>query len=148
MNRVPTAHGYGPAVLWLLVHLASTAVLAGIGWVVQVVVYPAFALVGDPQWAGYHRAHQRAIALVIFPPWLAQAVAVIGLILDGPAATDVALGVLALAGVALTVFAAVPAHGRLDPTDLRPLLRANLARTLVWTASATLSLVIALPSPP
>lgn len=148
MVRVRAGHGYGPAVSWLLAHLAATAVLAGIGWVVQVVVYPAFALVGEPQWAAYHRAHQRAIALVVFPPWLVQAVAVIGLTLDGLDVGDVVLGVLALAGVALTVFAAVPAHGRLDRAELRPLLRANLARTLVWTASAGLSLVIALPSPP
>ncbi len=112
---------------WLLVHLAATAALAGAGWVVQVVAYPAFALVGAPQGAAYHRAHQRAIALVVFPPWLAQAVAVIGLTLDGLSSSDAVLGGLALAGVALTVFAAVPAHGRLDPTDLRPLLRANLA---------------------
>lgn len=100
---------------WLLVHLTATAVPAGIGWVVQVLVYPAFALVGEPQWAAYHRAHQRAIALVVFPH-----VARPGRRRDRThprrlAATDVVLGVLALAGVALTVFAAVPAPARLDP---------------------------------
>ncbi len=42
----------------LLVHLTSTAVLAGLVWVVQLVVYPAFRLVGpSPAWAAYHAAH-------------------------------------------------------------------------------------------
>ena len=60
------------------------------------------------------------------------------------------LAALALAGVALTVFAAVPEHDRLAPGgDPRRLLRANLVRTLVWTASAAVTVVLgSLPSAP
>lgn len=141
---------------WLLVHLVATVALAGIGWMVQIVVYPAFALVDDTQWPRYHRAHQRATALVVTPPWLVQGVAVVALALDHPAGTALsavaALGMLALTGVLLTALVAVPAHARLAertaPT-LRRLLVANLARTLAWTASAALSALLlwrALPS--
>ena len=49
------------------------------------------------------------------------------------------LAVLALVTVVATVVTAVPAHGRLaasrDPADVSVLLRANLVRTLAWTAS-------------
>lgn len=50
---------------------------------------------------------------------------------------------LALTTVAATVVAAVPAHGRFatvpGAADLGVLLRANLARTLAWTASTALA---------
>ncbi len=125
---------------WLLVHLTATAVLAGVGWVVQVVVYPAFALVGVAEWDTYHRRHQRAGTLVVGPPWLVQGTSVGVLGFTAPDVGVAALAVLAVAGVLLTVFAAVPAHTRLDPHDVRPLLRANLLRTWVWTAATALSL--------
>lgn len=126
---------------WLLVHLVTTAVLTGVGWVVQVVVYPAFALVGPDQWPAYHRAHLRRIGWVVGPPWLLQGVSAGALLLASPTGFA-ALGVLAAAGVALTVLGAVPAHTALDADrDLRPLLRANLARTLLWTAATVLAAV-------
>jgi hypothetical protein len=137
-------------VIWLLVHLIATAALAGIGWVVQVVVYPAFALVGDAEWPAYHRRHLSRIGRVVVLPWIVQGVSVAALLLAAPAGYA-ALGVLAAAGVALTVFAAVPAHGRLDDRDLRPLLRANLLRTLAWTAAtgvAAAQLAAGLPFSP
>lgn len=127
--------------LWLLVHLVTTAVLAGVGWVVQVVVYPAFALVGEAQWPAYHREHLRRIGWVVGPPWLLQGVSTGALLLASPG-EFAALGLLAAAGVALTVLGAVPAHTALDTgRDLRPLLRANVARTLVWSAATVLAAV-------
>lgn len=128
----------------LLVHLVAVAVLAGVGWTVQLVVYPAFALVAEGEWATYHRRHERAITLVVGLPWLAQGGSVVALaVVDGVSVTVAALGVLALATVVLTVAAAVPAHARLaarrDRADLRGLLRANLARAAAWTASTVVA---------
>ena len=45
MRHVPALDRIGGMVL-LLVHLAATAALAGLVWVVQLVVYPSFLLVG------------------------------------------------------------------------------------------------------
>jgi hypothetical protein len=127
--------------LWLLVHLVSVAVLTGVAWTVQLVVYPAFALVGDPEWTGYHRRHRLVMNAVVLLPWTAQGVSTVALLV-APAAGGlpgaVTLGVLGLVTVVLTVAAAVPEHDRLtagDRTRLRPLLRANLLRTLAWTTS-------------
>ncbi|MHA6784353.1 hypothetical protein ACVGOW_25660 [Pseudonocardia saturnea] len=138
---------------WLLVYVVTTAVLAGVGWVVQVVVYPAFALVGDAEWPAFHRRHLSRMGRVVALPWIAQGVSTAALLLASPA-EFAALAVLAVAAVALTVLGAVPAHGRLavrTDRDLRLLLRADLLRTLAWTAAtlvSALQLAAGLPFPP
>ena len=128
---------------WLLVHLVSTAALAGVGWTVQLVVYPAFALVGERRWADYHARHTRAITRVVAAPWVAQGMSTAALLrwpAGGGWIASSGLAVLALLTVVVTVAAAVPTHGRLAAgfrgDELRRLLRANLARTVAWTASA------------
>jgi hypothetical protein len=132
----------------LLVHLAATAALAGVAWTVQLVVYPAFALVGEPRWAAYHARHTRAITRVVAVPWVAQGGSTAGLLLwpAGGLVASLGLAVLALVPVAATVGSAVPAHGRLAAGfrvgDLNRLLRANLVRTVAWTASAVASAVL------
>jgi hypothetical protein len=136
----------------LLVYVVTTAALAGVGWVVQVVVYPAFALVGDAEWPAYHRQHLSRMGRVVAAPWIAQGVSVAALLLASPGEFAV-LGLLAVAAVALTVLGAVPAHGRLavrTERDLRLLLRADLLRTLAWTAAtlvSALQLATRLPFP-
>jgi hypothetical protein len=138
-------------VFWLVVHLVAVAVLAGVGWVVQLVVYPAFRLVGTAEWTGYHAAHSRAITRVVAVPWLAQGISTAALLL-APAAgglpASAVLAALALVTVGTTVASAVPAHGRLAAgvraDDVAGLLRANLARTLAWTGSTLLAAVLLL----
>ena len=138
---------------WMLVHLVAVAVLTGVGWVVQVVVYPGFAQVGDREWPAFHGAHLRAIARVVGVPWAVQGVSTVALLLAPPPdrwAAVLVLAALAAATVASTVLVAVPAHRRLGHTrrgdvpsrDLAVLLRANLARTLAWTAAAGVSAVL------
>ena len=136
-------------VAWLVLYLVATAVLSGVAWTVQLVVYPAFALVGPTEWAAYHLAHNSRITKVVAGPWLLQGVATAALLLeppDGNVAAAVILAGLALAGVVLTLAAAVPAHQRLDSGPgamgdpaLRILLRANLARAVCWTAATGLA---------
>jgi hypothetical protein len=134
--------------VWLLAHLVAVAALAGIGWVVQLVVYPAFRLVGSDGWARYHGGHTRSITRVVALPWLVQGVSTAALLIVPGAGGRLAaavLAVLALVTVIVTVRAAVPVHGRLaaapepEPADVTLLLRANLARTLAWTASTGLA---------
>jgi hypothetical protein len=132
--------------VWLVAHLVAVAALAGVGWVVQLVVYPAFRLVGTDGWPRYHAGHTRAITRVVGVPWLVQGVSTAALLVVPPAGGRLgaaALGALALVTVVVTVRTAVPAHGRLavapDPADVTLLLRANLARTLAWTGSTALA---------
>ena len=136
---------------WLVVHLVAVAVLAGVGWVVQAVVYPAFRLVGPESWARYHARHLRAITPVVTVPWLAQGASTAALLwapATGGRAAAVVLAALAAVGVVSTVAAALPAHDRLatapDAPAVTALLRANLVRTLAWTAATALSAALVL----
>ena len=130
----------------LVVHLAAVAYLTGLSWVVQLVVYPAFRLVGAEQWVRYHAGHTRAITRVVAVPWLVQGMSTAALVIvpaQGGRLAAVVLAVLALVTVVVTVRMAVPVHARLaatpDPVDVTLLLRANLARTLAWTGSTGLA---------
>ena len=130
-----------------LVHAAATLLLAGVAWVVQVVVYPAFALVPARAWPRYHDAHSRAIGLVVGPPWAVQVVTAAVLVSADPA--DVltwADAALVVAAIGVTG-AAVAVHRDLDPATgpgaLRRLLRINLVRSLVWSAGSVTGLVLA-----
>ena len=132
--------------VWLLAHRVAVAALAGVGWSVQLVVYPAFRLVGTQGWARYHAGHTRAITRVVAVPWLVQGTSTAALLVvppHGGRLAAVGLAALALATVVVTIRMAVPAHARLaaapDPADVTLLLRANLARTLAWTGSAGLA---------
>jgi hypothetical protein len=134
--------------VWLVIHLVAVAVLAGVGWVVQLVVYPAFALVGPGEWAAYHARHTRDIGRVVAVPWVAQGISTVALLLappGGAALPVVALAALALAPVVATVAAAVPVHRRIalaaqgGGAPLVTLLRVNGVRSLAWTASVVLA---------
>jgi hypothetical protein len=124
----------------LLVHLTATAVLAGLVWVVQLVVYPSFRLVGpSPAWPAFHAAHTRAVGLAVGPPWAVQGVTLAALhVRDGLSPLLVLTGALALATVVVTVAVSVPLHTRLgeayDDGAARRLVTTNWLRTAAWTA--------------
>ena len=62
------------AMIVLLVNVASTLVLVGLIWFVQVVHYPLFARIGMEEFSRYHAAHTRATTRVVALPMLAEAV--------------------------------------------------------------------------
>ena len=128
---------------WLLVHLVSVACLTGVGWLVQVVVYPGFRLVGAEQWVGYHRRHSQGMGLGVVLPWAAQGVSVFALVVAAPSVPSVLLAGLAGVTVLVTMAGAVPVHTRIrtlvSDRDVALLLRANLVRTLAWTASTVIT---------
>jgi hypothetical protein len=137
----------------LLVHLTATAVLAGLGWTVQRVVYPSFRLVGaggggGATWAAVHDAHTRAITPVVGVPWAVQGVTVAALLLrDGASPLRLLTGVLALLPVVVTVAVSVPLHTRLgrayDDAAARRLVATNWLRTGAWTAGTVCAAVLA-----
>jgi hypothetical protein len=138
----------------LLVHLVATAALAGLVWVVQLVVYPSFLLVGGtPAWAAVHAAHTRAVALAVGPPWAVQGLTLALLLLrDGLTPLLVVTGLLALAPVVVTVTVSVPLHTRLgrayDAAAARRLVGTNWLRTAAWTAGTVCAGLLVLQSGP
>lgn len=124
----------------VLVHAAATAVLAGIAWTVQLVVYPSFALVPPAAWPRYHARHTSRIAAVLAVPWIAQGATTVVLLAGrhtDPGRLLPADAVLAVLPVLVTLPAARlharPARLRAPATRIR-LLRLNLLRCLLWLA--------------
>ena len=132
----------------LLAHLTATAVLAGLIWVVQLVVYPSFLLVGGgPSWPAFHAAHTRAVALAVGPPWAVQGLSVGLLLLQRPGPLVLLTAALAAATVLVTVAVSVPLHTRLgdgyDDRLARRLISTNWWRTAAWTAGTCCAAVLA-----
>ena len=134
--------------LLLQVHLVATAVLAGMVWVVQLVVYPAFRTVGPTAaWSAYHRRHSTAMATVIALPWAVQGLTVALLLLQRPGPLVLLTAALAAATVLVTVAVSVPLHTRLgdgyDDALARRLISTNWLRTAAWTAGTCCAAVLA-----
>ncbi len=134
----------------LLAHAAVSLFCLGAVWFVQVVHYPLFAAVGAAEWGAYHEAHRVRTGWVLAGPMLAQLGLGAAVVLLRPEEVGLgpAVGALALtvAVFAVTFAAAVPGHDRLgrgwDEAEGRRLVRVNAVRTALWTAQATLALVL------
>jgi len=137
------------ALLWA--HAAATTSLAGLVWVVQVVVYPSFRIVGPTAaWPQVHAHHTRSTAAVVMLPWAVQGLSLAALLLRRPDGVPVSLllvaGALAATTVVVTAGSSVPLHGRLsqgyDDAVARRLVATNWLRTAAWTAGAACSLLL------
>lgn len=150
--RYAVAPGDDAAVLLLTVHAVAASALAGLAWVVQLVVYPGFLLVGPTSaWRAFHDAHSRAMLTVVVLPWAVQGVTLGLLLLSRPSGVPLALvlaaAVLAIVPVVVTVVESVPLHSRLATYDevlARRLLRTHGLRTAAWTGSALCAVVMLL----
>jgi hypothetical protein len=136
----------------LLVHLVATAALAGLVWVVQLVVYPSFLLVGGtPAWPAVHAAHTRAVARAVGPPWAVQGLTLALLLLrDGLTPLLVVTSLLALSTVVVTLAVSVPLHTRLGrayhEATARRLVVTNWLRTAAWSAGTVCAGLLVLQS--
>jgi hypothetical protein len=126
------------------VNLALAAYMTGVIWVVQVVLYPSFALVGEAGWAAYHAAHSRRITPVVAPVMLAHPLVALALLAERPGA--LAAVNLALAGGLLLVTATffAPLHARLTRSTVDRLVRRNAPRAVAWTANTGVALALLL----
>lgn len=136
-----------PLAQLLLLNFLLAAYLTGVIWVVQVVTYPALALVGKSEFARYHAAHTRGMGWVVGAPmvlelglagWLAWAAYPAW----GAARAGGQLGLVLVVWLA-TFLVAVPFHNRLAAQGyhyiaLDGLARTNWLRTLAWTARTVL----------
>jgi hypothetical protein len=139
----------GTAIL-VVTHLASTLVLVGIIWTVQLVHYPLMSLVGEDRFVAYEAAHSPRMAAVVVLPWTLQGITTFGLLVARPPGVPqslvLAAALAAAAPVVVTVVASVPAHVRLgsgfDREVHRRLVRTNWLRTAAWTAHAPIAVAI------
>ncbi len=142
-----------PVVWLLLVHAATTLLMVGIIWFVQVVHYPLFSLVGQAAFSEYERHHTRRTGWVVAVPMLVElgtAMAVVWYV--GGVLAWSGLSLLAVTWVSTGLWL-VPAHRRLeggfDAVTHRRLLRTNWVRTVAWSARGIVAcaLLVAPTSP-
>jgi hypothetical protein len=128
--------------LILIANIVATLLMTGVIWIVQVVHYPLFALVGRENFPAYEVAHSASITLVVMPLMLVELGTSFLLALSPPASLDrltpwIGLG-LALATWGVTFFFSVPAHnalsGGFNVAAHAALVSTNWLRTLAWTA--------------
>ncbi len=70
--------------LVLLVQIASTCLLTGLIWTIQVVHYPLFAHVGRETFIDYQAKHARRITFVVGPLMLIEAATAIAMVTFHP----------------------------------------------------------------
>ena len=140
-----------------LLHVLATLTMFGAIWIVHVVHYPLFALVGKAGWAAYEAQHQSQITLVVGPAMGIELVTAVWLVLDRPAvfpAWAVVAGALLVAVIwASTAFVQVPLHnalsgGTFDAGAHARLVATNWIRTAAWSVRAGLVLWLAFRAMP
>lgn len=124
------------AVCWGVSALAC-AIMVGVIWLVELVVYPAFADVPAENWQPWHERHTQALGVIAGPTMIVE-------LASGLACVALAPGWLAGVSAALVVGTwvvtfgwAVPAHQRLaagyDRYAVQCLRRVNRWRTVLWS---------------
>jgi hypothetical protein len=135
-----------------LVHLASTLLMTGAIWVVQVVHYPLFSSVGADSFRAYETRHQERITMVVAPLMVAElATAVLLVVWRAPSGIPawMPLAGLVLVGIIWlsTTVIQVPLHSALgnffDADVHRRLVATNWIRTLAWTVRSALAIWMA-----
>jgi hypothetical protein len=125
-------------------NLTIAAYMTGVIWVVQVVLYPGFALVGEHEWPAFHGAHSRRITPVVASPMLAHPIVALALLLDRPGVLAAVNLTLAAGLLLVTAVVFARLHASLRPGRIGPLVRRNALRTAAWTASVGVAVALLL----
>jgi hypothetical protein len=119
----------------------------GVSWLLQVVVYPTYRLVGAAEFVPFHVSQGRRMIPVLMVPMTATAVlSVVTAVLHRAAANAGLLwGVAACAAIVIgtTLVSELPKHLALDKGGkndqlINGLVRDNLPRSLAWTVGCIL----------
>ena len=133
-----------------LLNVASTLVMTGVIWFVQVVHYPLFNRVGLAEFARYEADHSNLTGLVVVPLMLVELATAALLVWQQLPDISKFWLVVGLALVVLiwatSFFVSVPQHGKLasgfDLAAYRTLVTTNWIRTLAWSARSLIVLYL------
>lgn len=135
--------------LLLISQVASTLFMCGLIWMVQIVHYPLFALVGQDNFCSYEERHCALISLIVGPVMLFELVTAIAFTFIHPKQVrtfESVLSLCLLAGIWLsTLLFQIPQHAALrnsfDTSALADLVSLNWIRTVLWTIKSVLVLI-------
>ncbi len=137
-----------PGMAVLLANAASTFALTGLIWTIQLVHYPAFRYIAEPQFIEFEAFHQRQISWVVVPLMLVELATAVALFAWRPILIPLYVaqaGALLVAAIWVCTFAVqVPLHSRLtqgyDRAAIDALVNSNWIRTALWSLRAGLLL--------
>jgi hypothetical protein len=124
----------------LLIHLFACFAMTGIIWLVQVLIYPFFKIVGQAEFKILHDFQMKKISLIVAPLMLLELMTALWLLIDySPPLTRPILylnliSVLFLWGT--TILKNIPSHHKLNFDSAKSkdiLIFMNWPRTIVWT---------------
>ncbi len=121
--------------------------MTGVIWIIQILHYPLFNMVGRENFAAYEAAHTNLITLVVMPAMLLELILTAVIFFAPPASIPSSLNWLNAVLLAViwlsTAFLQVPQHGILaggfDETAYRRLVNSNWIRTVAWSAKAVIT---------
>ncbi|MFM1848787.1 MAG: hypothetical protein RL417_2261 [Pseudomonadota bacterium] len=132
----------------LLIHAAATLIMVGVIWVIQLVHYPLFALVGRENFTAYERSHTLRIGVIVIPTMMVEAITAAGLVIFVGGAAPLSGALLLVIIWGSTWGLQVPCHERLavqfDEGAWRRLVRTNWIRTVGWTGRGAIALALLL----
>lgn len=139
------------------IHLASTLMLVGLIWTIQLVHYPLMLFIRQG-FGEYHEQHCQRIFWLVGPLMGTEFVTAVSLALEppkplleselwqgpiGPASLWIGVALILIAW-ATTAFVSVPTHSKLgqghDPRAIAKLVSSNWVRTAAWSLRAVLLL--------
>ncbi len=129
-----------------LLQLFATVFMTGVIWVIQVVHYPLFALVGPENYTQYQHEHERRITWIVGPVMLLELATAVLLVAYPPARMSRSLFIVNLSLLVLiwlsTAFLQVPQHQRLeagfDAAVHAALVASNWFRTVGWSVRSAI----------
>ena len=113
--------------------------MTGLIWLVQLVHYPGFALVGESSFRDYEAFHVVRITYIVLPAMLLELLSGIALFVFASDRNWLIIANLVLLGVIWlsTAFIQVPLHSQLEAgfsqTTIASLVKTNWIRTIAWT---------------
>jgi uncharacterized membrane protein len=134
----------------VLLHLIATVFMTGVIWIIQILHYPLFNMVGRENFTAYEAAHTNLITVVVMPAMLLELVLTILIFFAPPASIPSSLNWLNAVLLAViwlsTAFLQVPQHAILsrgfDESAYRMLVNSNWIRTVAWSAKAMIAAVM------
>ena len=134
----------------ILLHLLATVFMTGVIWIIQILHYPLFNMVGRENFAAYETAHTNLITLVVMPAMLLELIFTAIIFFAPPTSIPSSLNWLnaVLLGIVWlsTAFLQVPQHSILssgfDEKAYQTLVNSNWIRTVAWSVKAVIATVM------
>jgi hypothetical protein len=124
--------------------------MTGVIWIIQVLHYPLFNLVGRENFSAYEAAHSNLISVIVAPVMLLELGFTAWIFFVPPASVPLSLNWLNTILLAIiwlsTAFLQVPQHSILssgfDEKAYQFLVNSNWIRTVAWSARAVIASVM------